>query len=154
MIKLKPLIISLVITLGGGGLVALLTRDSMDIYNLIIQPPFAPPSVVFPIAWTVLYALMGISAYMIYESKSKLKSKALTVYAVQLLLNFAWPIIFFNGDMFLVAFILLIIIWFLVLCMISLFYKIKPPAAYLQIPYALWLTFAAYLNLSIYLLNR
>lgn len=154
MIKLKPLIISLVITLGGGGLVALLTRNSMDIYNRIIQPPFAPPAIIFPIAWTILYTLMGISAYMIYKSKLSLKSTALTVYAVQLLLNFAWPVIFFNGDMFFTAFVLLIIIWILVLWMISLFYKIEPLAAYLQIPYALWLTFAAYLNLSIYLLNR
>jgi len=153
MIKLKPLVISLLITLGGGALVSFLTRDSMDIYTRIKLPAFAPPSSVFPIAWTILYILLGISAYMIYESKSPLKSKALTVYGAQLLLNFIWPFVFFDGTMFLFAFIILMVIWALSLWMISLFYQIKPVAAYLQIPYILWLTFAAYLNFSIFLLN-
>ncbi len=153
MIKLKPFIISLLITLGGGGLVAFLTRDSMDIYSNIKQPTLAPPAVIFPIVWTILYILLGVSAYMIYESKSPLKNKALTVYGVQLLLNFIWPFIFFGANMFLLAFVVLMILWALSMWMIVLFYQIKPIAAYLQIPYILWLTFAAYLNLSIYLLN-
>lgn len=153
MIKLKPLVISLLITLGGGGLVAFLTRNSMDTYSNIIQPNLAPPPTVFPIVWTILYILLGISAYMIYESKSHLKTKALLVYGMQLLLNFIWPFVFFGGDMFLIAFIILMAMWALVLWMTVLFYRIKPSAAYFQIPYILWLTFAAYLNFSIYLLN-
>lgn len=153
MIRLRPLIISLLITLGGGALVAFFTRNYMDTYSNIIQPNLAPPAAIFPIVWTVLYILLGISAYMVYESKFSLKTKALVVYGAQLLLNFIWPFIFFSGDMFLLAFIVLMIMWALSLWMVALFYQIKPLAAYLQIPYILWLTFAAYLNLSIYLLN-
>lgn len=153
MIKLKPLIISLLISLGIGGLSSFLTRDSMDIYKDIILPSFAPPSWLFPVAWTILYILMGISAYMIYESKSEFRGLALTVYITQLIVNFIWPLLFFNGRMFLAAFICLMILWLMVLWMTSLFYKIKPWAAYMQIPYILWLTFAAYLNWTIYTLN-
>ncbi len=153
MIKLKSLLINLLITLGGGAVIAFLTRDSMEVYANVQQPPLAPPGVVFPIVWTILYTLMGISAYMITESNSKLKNKALTVYGIQLFLNFIWPLVFFNGQMFLFAFIILMALWIMVLWMIGLFYKINPISAFLQIPYALWLTFAAYLNLGVYLLN-
>ena len=153
MIKLKSLLINLLITLGGGAVIAFLTRDSMEVYANVQQPPLAPPGVVFPIIWTILYTLMGISAYMITESNSKLKNKALTVYGIQLFLNFIWPLVFFNGQMFLSAFIILMALWIMVLWMIGIFYKIKPISAFLQIPYALWLTFAAYLNLGVYLLN-
>lgn len=153
MIKLKSLLVNLLITLGGGAIIALLTKNSMDIYANVQQPPLAPPGTVFPIVWTILYTLMGISAYMITESKSPIKKKALTVYGIQLFLNFLWPLVFFNGQMFLPAFILLMAIWVMVLWVIGLFYQIKPVAAYLQIPYALWLTFAAYLNLGVYILN-
>lgn len=153
MIKLKSLLINLLITLGGGVVIAFLTRDSMEVYANVQQPPLAPPGVVFPIIWTILYTLMGISAYMITESNSKLKNKALTVYGIQLFLNFIWPLVFFNGQMFLFAFIILMALWIMVLWMIGIFYKINPISAFLQIPYALWLTFAAYLNLGVYLLN-
>lgn len=153
MIKLKSLLINLLITLGGGAIIALLTRESMEVYANLQQPPLAPPGIVFPIVWTILYTLMGISAYMITESGSKLKNKALTVYGIQLFLNFIWPLVFFNGQMFLAAFIILMALWIMVLWMIGIFYKINPVAAFLQIPYAIWLTFAAYLNLGVYLLN-
>ncbi len=153
MIKLKSLLVNLLITLGGGAIIAFLTKNSMDIYANVQRPPLAPPGTVFPIVWTILYTLMGISAYMITESKSPIKKKALTVYGIQLFLNFLWPLVFFNGQMFLPAFILLMAIWIMVLWMIGLFYQIKPVAGYLQIPYALWLTFAAYLNLGVYILN-
>lgn len=153
MIKLKPLIISLLISLGIGGLAGFLTTNSMKIYKSLNQPNLAPPSFVFPVVWTILYILMGISAYLIYQSDSVNKNKALAIYGVQLIFNFIWPLIFFNGGMYLFSFIWLIALWILVLWMIILFYKIKPAAAYLQISYLLWLTFAAYLNFSIYLLN-
>lgn len=154
MIKLKTLIINLVISLGIGGLASFLTRNSMDIYKDILLPSFAPPSWLFPIAWTILYTLMGISSYMIYESKSKLRGLALTVYTIQLIVNFIWPLLFFNGRMFFVAFICLIILWLIVIWMVNLFNKVKSLAAYIQIPYIVWLTFAAYLNWNIYILNR
>lgn len=154
MIRLRSMLISLLITLGGGWIISALTRGHMEVYNNITLPKFAPPMMIFPVVWTILYILMAVSSYMIYESDSELRSSALTVYGLQLILNFLWPLIFFNAQMFLPAFIILVLIWILVIVMIALFYKIRPLAAYLQIPYILWLTFAAYLNLSIYLLNR
>ena len=153
MIKLKSLIVNLLITLGVGSLIAFLTKDSMDVYGNLQQPPLSPPGVVFPIVWTFLYFLMAISAYMITESKSTIKNKALTVYGIQLFLNFIWPLIFFNARMFLPAFLILIALWVMVLWMIGIFYRINSRVAFLQIPYALWLTFAAYLNLGVWILN-
>ncbi len=153
MIKLKSLIINLIIPLAVGGLSGFLTMNSMEVYKNLNQPNFAPPSIAFPIVWAILYVLMGISTYMIYESGSPLKNRALIVYGTQLVVNFIWPLIFFNAGMYLFAFIWLIALWILVLWMTILFYKIKHAAAYFQIPYLLWLTFAAYLNFAIYLLN-
>ena len=152
-IKLKPLIISFLVALGGGGIVAFLTRNSMSIYDEINTPSFAPPAILFPIVWTILYSLMAISAYMIYESSSIIKNKALKVYGVQLFINFLWPILFFNAKEFFVSFLFLVVLWCMVFWMITLFLKIKPLSGYLQIPYLLWLTFAAYLNFQIYILN-
>lgn len=154
MIKLKSLIVNLIIPLGVGTLAGVLTMDSMKIYKNLTHPRFAPPSFLFPIVWTILYILMGISSYMVYESNSTLKNKALRVYILQLSMNFVWPLLFFNAQMYLFSFIWLIAIWCLVLWMIILFYRIKPISGYLQIPYLLWLTFAAYLNLSVYFLNK
>ena len=154
MIKLKSLIISLVLSLGVGGLASLATRDSMDVYQYINLPPFAPPSSLFPIVWTILYILMGISAYGVYESESKYKSSALSLYGIQLIVNFIWPLLFFNGRMFSAAFVCLMILWLLVIFMIIQFYKVKPWTAWLQIPYLIWLTFAAFLNWNVFILNR
>lgn len=153
MIKLKPLVISLLLSLGIGGLSALLTMNSMDIYSELVVPPLSPPSILFPIVWTILFVLMGISAYLIYMSDSPDKKSALTIYAIQLVFNFMWTIIFFNLQMYLFAFIWLLILWLLILVMVIYFYKIDKKAALLQIPYLLWVAFAGYLNFMIYLLN-
>ena len=154
--KIKPYIISILIALGVGGLSALLTRDNMDIYSRIVMPPLAPPGFLFPIVWTVLYTLMGISSARIYlegKEDNKLAADALKVYALQLALNFFWSIIFFNLEAFLFAFIWILLLWVLIIIMIRKFNAIDPLAAWLQIPYFLWVTFAAYLNLTIYILN-
>lgn len=127
--------------------------NSSDIYNELNRPFLSPPSITFPIVWTILYILMGISAYIIEESDSELKDGALKVYAVQLIFNFVWPLIFFNGNMYLFSFIWIIVLCILVMWMIFLFYQINSYAAYIQIPYILWLTFASYLNIGVYLLN-
>ncbi len=153
MIKLKSLFWNLFIPLAGGAVVGFLTKNSMDVYNNVARPALAPPPIVFPIVWSILYVLMGISSYLIYESKSNRKEKSLYVYYIQLILNFTWPFVFFSGKMFLVAFFILLLLWGMVIWMTGLFYKIKPLAAYLQIPYLIWLGFAAYLNLSIGFLN-
>ena len=155
--KIKTYIISAAIALAVGGLSAFLTKDSMDIYQSINQPPLAPPAILFPIVWTVLYILMGISSAVIYnrrEDNSEDAYSALKVYAFQLIVNFFWSIIFFNMRAYLFAFVWLVILWILIIVMIVRFRKISPVAAYLQIPYLLWVTFAGYLNFMIYFLNR
>lgn len=153
MIKLKSLFWNLFIPLAGGAIVGFLTKNSMNVYNNVARPALAPPPIAFPIVWSILYVLMGISSYLIYESKSIYKEKSLYVYYIQLILNFTWPFVFFSGKMFLVAFFILLLLWGMVIWMTGLFYKVKPVAAYLQIPYLIWLGFAAYLNLSIGFLN-
>ncbi len=154
MIRLKPLVLSLLISLGTGGLSGFLTRNAMQTYQSLVQPPYAPSPSIFPVIWTILYFLMGISAYLIYVSKSANKKQALGLYAAQLAVNFAWPFIFFIAKQYLLAFICLVVLWLIVFKMINSFHKINKRAALLQIPYILWLTFAGYLNLGIYLLNR
>lgn len=152
-IKLKPLVISLLISLGVGGIAGLISSGTSDLYSQLTLPALSPPSYVFPIVWTILYILMGISAYLIYTSNSESKDTALKIYGVQLLLNFIWPLVFFNLNNYVLAFIILVLLWITVAVMIYYFYKISPAAAFLQIPYLLWLTFAGYLNLAIILLN-
>ena len=154
MIKLKPLIFSLLISLGTGAVSGFLTRNAISVYQNLKQPPLSPPPVLFPVVWTVLFFLMGISAYLIYMSKSPKKQAALRLYLLQLAINFVWPLIFFLWHYYLFAFIWLVMLWLLVALMIKKFYKINPVAANLQVPYLVWLTFAAYLNLGVYLLNR
>lgn len=154
--KLKPYVISILIALAVGGASALLTMGNMEIYSEIKVPPLSPPSILFPIVWTVLYILMGISAAMIYtdkNSKEKEKKEALVPYASSLIVNFAWSIIFFNFRAFFVAFIWLLLLLYLIIKTIVEYKKINSFAAYLQIPYAIWVSFAGYLNLGIWLLN-
>ena len=151
--RLITLAICIFIPLAVGGLSAYLTKDAMSYYSQIIKPDLSPPSYLFPIVWTILYILMGISSYIIYSSASESKQCALNWYAVQLLFNFIWSIIFFNYQNYLFSFIWLLALIICICIMIYEFYKISPISAYLQIPYLLWCIFAAYLNLSIYLLN-
>ncbi len=154
MIKWKSLIVSLLISLGTGGLAGFLTRNAMEAYGALKQPALAPPPVLFPIVWTILYVLMGISAYLIFQSDAPGRKRALVVYGLQLFVNFLWPVLFFNGQWYLLSFLWLMLLWVLILVMIRQFYRISPPAAWLQLPYFLWVTFAAYLNCAIWLLNR
>ena len=155
--KIKTYVISVAIALGVGGLSALLTANSMDIYSRIVQPPLAPPSILFPIVWTILYILMGISAAIIFSERQNQpiqSNRALVVYGINLFLNFFWSIIFFNMEAYLFSFIWLILLWITIVIMIIKFAKLSPVAGLLQIPYLLWVTFAGYLNLAIYILNR
>ena len=154
--KIKVYAISIAIALGVGGISALLTMKNMNLYEEIIQPPLAPPAILFPIVWTVLYVLMGISAAMIYTEELTPKSErtsALMPYAASLFVNFFWSILFFNFRAFLPAFIWLILLEFLIIMTIISYRRIDTRAALLQIPYSLWVAFAGYLNLAIYLLK-
>lgn len=154
----KPisLIISLAVSLGTGLLAALLTSGSMEVYDTIYRPPLAPPAWLFPVAWTILYTLMGIAAYLVYESDnadSMEKRKALILYALQLVVNFLWPVIFFNMKMYLFAFVWILLLWYLVYYTYKSFKEINRAAGLLLVPYLVWLTFAAYLNLAIVIGN-
>lgn len=133
-----------------------LTREGTQIYaQSIVKPSFSPPGWVFPVVWSILYALMGIGAARIHQAlPSKNKSFGLNLFIAQLVVNFFWSPIFFNLQAYGLAFFWLLLLWGLVLGMILLFRKVDPLAAKLQLPYLLWLTFAAYLNLGVWYLNR
>lgn len=155
--KIVPIVIAIFIPLLVGGLSTLLTINGMDKFKELKQPFLSPPSYIFPIVWTILYILMGISSYLIYNNKNVLyyeeKERSLLLYIVQLILNFFWSIIFFNMNKFFFAFIWLVLLWTLVLFLIINAKKVNKKASYLLIPYILWLTFAGYLNIMIAILN-
>ena len=151
----KSFIIALIIPLLVGLLSFLLTRKGINFYrNNLIKPSFAPPSFLFGIVWTILYVLMGISSYFIYNSMSCHRGNCLLLYFINLVLNFFWPIIFFNLQARLFAFLFILLLDIVVLFMIFCFYGINKKASYLQIPYFIWLIFASILNFSVYFLNR
>ncbi len=152
MSKFKIYAKSILIPVIIGGIVGLIISGSID-YNSLQKPFLALPSIVFPIAWTILYILMGIS-YGILEDKSLIDSKTKTIYYLQLFVNALWSIIFFTLKLRLFAFIWIILLDILVIVMIINFYKKNKLSGLLQLPYLLWALFASYLNLSIYLLNN
>ena len=139
-----------------GLLAGWLTRGSMDLYaQQIVKPPFSPPGVLFPVVWTILYALMGIGAARVSLSeKSPQRSQALNLFVVQLVVNFFWSLLFFNAEPFGFAYLWLILLIVLVAWMVYAFWKVDPLAGALQLPYLLWIIFASYLNLGVWLLNR
>lgn len=151
-IKWKKLAVSLAAPLAVGGLSALITKDNMLMFEVIEKPPLAPPGWLFPVVWTVLYVLMGTASYLVLTS-GRPNGLALLVYGVQLLFNFFWPLFFFNMQAYLFAFVWLVLLWLLILAATILFFRISRPAGWLMVPYLLWVAFAGYLNLSIYLLN-
>ena len=152
----KPYAFFIIFTEAVGGFSGWLTRNGTEVYKAeIIKPPFSPPSIVFPIVWTILFALLGIGAARIYMAPSSyIRSRSLCLFFVQLLLNFFWSIIFFNLQSFGFALLWLIVLWLLILWMALSFRKIDRLAAWLQIPYLIWVAFAAYLNLGVWLLNQ
>lgn len=145
-------IISILIPLTVGSLSSLFSGNASS-YATLNKPAFSPPGYIFPIVWTILYILMGISSYIVYSSNSPNRLKALFLYSVQLFLNFCWSIIFFGFNLYLLAFIWLIMLILVIILMIRQFYIVSPIAAYLQIPYLLWCIFAAYLNFLIFIMN-
>ncbi len=153
-IQWKKLAICVAIPLLVGGLSALLTRDSMEAFGALNQPPLSPPGWLFPVVWTILYILMGVASYLVVTARcARLTNPALTAYGAQLFFNFFWSILFFNWQQYLFAFLWLLVLWVLILVTLLRFYRINKWAGYLLIPYLLWVTFAGYLNLGIYLLT-
>ena len=144
------LALTFVFAIGGG----IVTYLGMPQYQAAKQPFLTPPAWLFPIVWSILFVLMAYSASVVYNTGGSSLSRAMFVYALQLTMNFWWCVLFFGFGLYLFAFIWLVLLWIAVLVMIVLFYPIHKTAALLQIPYLLWLTFAGYLNLGVYLLNR
>ena len=152
--KTKTLLICLAIPISVGAVSGWLTRNSMDTFKLLDKPPLAPPGWVFPVAWTILYVLMGIASYLVCTAKqSECRRDGLIVYAAQLAVNFFWPMFFFLGQWYFFSFVWLVLLWFLVLVTIRFFYAVNKNAGYLLIPYLAWVTFAGYLNFFISIMN-
>lgn len=142
-------------TVAVGALSGFLSRSGMENFQeTVAQPPLSPPMILFPIVWTVLYVLMGIGAARVYLSGAELgKNTCLNLYVVQLVINFFWSLIFFNAAAYGFALLWLLLLLGLVIGMTHCFWKTDRLAALLQIPYILWLLFAAYLNFGIWRLN-
>lgn len=151
--SLTELIIFIVFAELVGAVSALLAGDFGSLYAEIQRPPLSPPGWVFPVVWAVLYALMGITSYMIYRSDNNRSKSALTVYLVQLAINFSWSIIFFRFRLFTAAAVVAVILTVLVGIMICMFLSIRKKAGYLNIPYLLWMIFASYLAIGTALLK-
>ena len=154
-IRWGRLALSVAVPLAVGAAAAFLTGRSMQLYDSFENPPLSPPGWIFPVVWTLLYILMGIASYQVSvsDARSVRKQRAMSFYAVQLGLNFFWPLIFFRLQMFFAAFLWIIALVLLVMICTLLFAHIRKSAGALLLPYLLWVIFASYLNLGVYLLN-
>lgn len=150
-----PLFLSILITFSAAFIGSFFTAKSIDNwYQFLNKPFFAPPNWLFAPVWTLLYILMALSAFLIWQKKKELKvNKALTLYFIQLILNAIWSIVFFGFRRPALAFFEIILLWLFILLTLIDFYKIKKMAGLLLIPYLLWVAFAAILNLSVWILN-
>ncbi len=151
--KLFPYFISVAVSLGIGGISALLTKDNMSVYSDLNRPPFSPQPEIFPIVWSILFVLMGIAAALVWCSNKTQSDDALLFYGAQLTFNFCWTLIFFNLRAFLFAFIWLTALSVLIGITTVKFYKLNKTAGFLMVPYFLWVCFAGYLNFMIWMLN-
>lgn len=154
-IRWKTLLTAVLIPVLTGTLAALISKNAMKNFEKINQPPLSPPQWLFPVAWTILYILMGIASYLVFSSESTVlkKKDALLFYGVQLFFNFMWTIIFFNFRQYLFAFIWLCAMLTLIIITAIKFRKIDKRAFFLLIPYIMWVAFAGYLNFGVYVLN-
>ncbi len=154
--NILTLILFIAVPLLIGGLSSFLTPNTSAFYEALKKPPLSPPGAVFPIVWTILYILMGIASYLVYQKGPSLPHvrDALYFYAATLILNFLWPLVFFRFEMIFSAFWVLLILWLTVGITTAKFYRISHAAGLLMLPYFLWITYAGYLNLGFWLLNR
>ncbi len=154
-IEWKKLFLAVAVPLAVGGLSAFVTKDAMEEFAKLNQPPLSPPGWLFPVVWTILFLLMGVASYLVCVSGSGRdeKKRALILYGVQLAVNFLWSVFFFNMGWYLFSFFWLLLLWGLILGTICLFSRSSRTAGTLLIPYLAWVTFAGYLNFGIYLLN-
>lgn len=153
--KILKAILTIAIPLVVGALSGFLIRNNVFIYDVLQKPPFSLPNNLFSIVWGILYVTMGIGLYLFTNAKivPEDKSYGLTVFAFQLLLNFFWPILFFNFRMYLLAFILLVVLFVFVAITIASFYNARKVSGIILIPYLLFLVYAGYLNFGVWFLN-
>ncbi len=153
--KFVKLILCILIPLAIGAISGIATSSGLnDWYMALNKPVFNPPGYLFGPVWTVLYIFMGVSLYLIWKSPvNEQRTRAIALFAIQLFLNFWWSFLFFKFQLLGIAFIEIILIWMSIVAMIYAFYQIHKPAAYLQIPYLLWVSFASVLNGAIWWLN-
>ena len=148
-----PYVIFILLSLLTGGLATLVSMDGMKAFQFLPQSPLTPPPVVFSIVWSILYVLMGVSAALIYGVEPRgLKDQHL-LDAGTLLLNFLWPVLFFALELRLAALVVLLVMIALAIGTVVRYRPLNKTAAWLQLPYTLWLCFAFYLNLTAYQLN-
>ena len=153
--KIRPYVGFSALALLVGGLSSVITQGEMEAFSALRQPPLSPPGWVFPVAWTILYLLMGIGMAIVWrKSDGERRRRAVTIWGVQLAANFLWPLLFFLWQQRLLSLVWLAVLLILVANMTSEFEKTSVTAARMQIPYLLWLLFAAYLNLGVWILNR
>ncbi len=155
--KIKNYVYSIIATLAVGGLSALLTAGSRNVYSAAQKPPLSPPAWVFPVVWTILYVLMAVSFAIVYTKRKNepmMRRNALNVYALNLFFNFFWSIIFFDFNAYLLAFVWLLLLWFVIFVMFLNYYRTNKTAGLLLLPYLVWVTFAGYLNFGVWTLNR
>jgi len=154
--QIFKLILSLILTMGTGAVAGIFTGQSVSgWYATLNQPSFNPPNWVFGPVWSTLYFLMGISLWLVWKQKpSGERNRAILLFSAQLVLNFLWSFLFFYFHLIGAALMDIILLWVSILTMIILFYRIRPIAAYLNIPYLLWVSFATALNTAYFFLNR
>ena len=154
--QITKLIVSLLLPIGLGAIAGMFTAQAVpEWYAALNRPSFNPPDWIFGPVWTILYILLGFSFFLIWKlDADKKRSLAISVFLVQMLLNFGWSFIFFYFNMIGLALIEIILLWVSIVIMLILFYRIKPLAAYLNIAYLLWVTFAVILNAGYYFLNK
>jgi tryptophan-rich sensory protein len=149
-------LISILLPLSLGAIAGMFTSQSVpEWYATLNRPSFNPPNWIFGPVWTTLYILMGISFFLVWKQEaSKVRNRAILIFLLQLMLNFAWSFIFFYFNMIGLALVEIILLWISIVLMLVVFYKIKPIASYINIPYLLWVTFATVLNAGYFFLNR
>ncbi len=153
--KFGKLVVSIILPLAIGGVAGIFTAKAIPGWFVTLnRPSFAPPNWLFGPVWTTLYLLMGISLFMIWAlNTGNERNKAIFVFILQLLLNFAWSFLFFYFNRIGLALIDIIVLWMSIVVMLLQFYKLKPWAAYINIPYLFWVAFATALNAAYYVLN-
>ena len=154
-IKKGLLLKCIAVPLAVGVIASLLTGGGMETFASLNKPPLSPPGWLFPVVWTILYILMGVASYLVLvqQADAGQKRDAIFLYGLQLAVNFLWPLVFFGLRWYLAAFLILLALWVLIFLTIRAFSDIDEPAGDLLLPYILWVTFAGYLNVGVYLLN-